>query len=84
MRDRTSSPAISKSVTAVLDHDHRSRLGPAEPPRPGDLRCARLAGMEILILVALYAIPLIIGWFVIYSAVLAALRRHDRERAAGR
>jgi len=31
-----------------------------------------------IVVIALYAIPLIIGWFVIYTAVLAALRRHDR------
>ena len=27
----------------------------------------------------LLTIPLIIGWLLIYTAVLAALRRHDRD-----
>ena len=35
--------------------------------------------MEWFVIVAIYAIPLIVGWFVIYSAVLAAMRRHDRD-----
>lgn len=29
--------------------------------------------------IVLYAIGLLITWFVIYRAVLAALRRHDRD-----
>jgi hypothetical protein len=29
--------------------------------------------------ILLHAIPLIIMWFVIYTAVLAALRRHSRD-----
>lgn len=31
------------------------------------------------LIIALYAIALMISWFVIYTAVLAALRRHDRD-----
>jgi hypothetical protein len=27
-------------------------------------------------------VPFVVGWWVIYSAVLAALRRHDRDQAA--
>jgi hypothetical protein len=27
----------------------------------------------------LFTIPLILTWFVIYTAVLTALRRHDRD-----
>lgn len=27
----------------------------------------------------LFVIPLILGWLVIYTAVLTALRRHDRD-----
>ena len=38
--------------------------------------------MELLpLILAVWIIPIAIGWYVIYSAVLAALRRHDRERA---
>ncbi len=37
--------------------------------------------MEFIVVSVLYvAIPLTVGWFVIYTAVLAALRRHDRDQ----
>jgi hypothetical protein len=35
--------------------------------------------MEIVLLPLLYILPLIVGWVVVYTAVLAALRRHDRD-----
>jgi hypothetical protein len=35
--------------------------------------------MEYLILPLLYLIPTLVIWAVIYTAVLAALRRHDRD-----
>ncbi len=35
--------------------------------------------MGLLVVITLYAIPLVISWFVIFTAVLAALRRHDRD-----
>jgi hypothetical protein len=35
--------------------------------------------MEIVLLPLFYILPLIVGWVVVYTAVLAALRRHDRD-----
>jgi hypothetical protein len=35
--------------------------------------------MDIGFLPLLYLLPLIVGWVVVYTAVLAALRRHDRD-----
>ncbi len=35
--------------------------------------------MEIVLLPLLYILPLIVGWVVVYTAVLAALRRLDRD-----
>jgi hypothetical protein len=35
--------------------------------------------MDIDVLPLLYLLPLIVGWVVVYTAVLAALRRHDRD-----
>jgi hypothetical protein len=35
--------------------------------------------MDIVFLPLLYLLPLIVGWVVVYTAVLAALRRHDRD-----
>jgi hypothetical protein len=35
--------------------------------------------MDYILLPLLYLVPLIVGWAVIYTAVLAALRRHDRD-----
>jgi hypothetical protein len=35
--------------------------------------------MDIVVLPLLYLLPPIVGWVVVYTAVLAALRRHDRE-----
>ena len=35
--------------------------------------------MDYILLPLLYLLPLIVGWVVIYTAVLAALRRHDRD-----
>jgi hypothetical protein len=35
--------------------------------------------MEYVLLPLLYILPLIVGWVVVYTAVLAALRRHDRD-----
>jgi hypothetical protein len=35
--------------------------------------------MDIVVLPLLYLLPLIVGWVVVYTAVLAALRRHDRD-----
>jgi hypothetical protein len=35
--------------------------------------------MEVLFLVAVWVVPLLVGWLVIYSAMLAALRRHARD-----
>jgi hypothetical protein len=35
--------------------------------------------MDIVLLPLLYLLPLIVGWVVVYTAVLAALRRHDRD-----
>lgn len=32
----------------------------------------------------LYVIPFVVAWAVIYSAVLAALRRHDEDIAQSR
>jgi hypothetical protein len=32
-----------------------------------------------IVVLLLYVIPLIVLWFVIYTAVLAALRRHERD-----
>jgi hypothetical protein len=33
--------------------------------------------MEIVYIPLLYVIPVLVTWFVIYTAVLSALRRHD-------
>jgi hypothetical protein len=33
-----------------------------------------------IVFAALYALPVIVAWYIIYSAVLAALRKHDRDR----
>jgi hypothetical protein len=35
--------------------------------------------MEVVLLPLLYIIPVLVTWVVIYTAVLAALRRHDRD-----
>jgi hypothetical protein len=35
--------------------------------------------MEVVLIPLLYILPLFVGWLVIYTAVLAALRRHDRD-----
>jgi hypothetical protein len=35
--------------------------------------------MDIVVLPLIYLLPLIVGWVVVYTAVLAALRRHDRD-----
>jgi hypothetical protein len=35
--------------------------------------------MEYVLFPLLYILPLIVGWVVVYTAVLAALRRHDRD-----
>jgi hypothetical protein len=35
--------------------------------------------MDIVLLPLLYLFPLIVGWVVVYTAVLAASRRHDRD-----
>jgi hypothetical protein len=43
----------------------------------------REVGMDIVVwplFLLLYLIPVAVLWLVIYSAVLAALRRHDRDR----
>jgi hypothetical protein len=52
-------------------------------------RCSELAisqevfDMEINLglLLLVYLLPLTVAWVVIYKAVLAALRRHDRDSA---
>jgi hypothetical protein len=36
--------------------------------------------MELLLLPLLYVLPAVIGWALIYTAVLATLRRHYRDR----
>ena len=35
--------------------------------------------MEYVWIPLLYLIPILLTWVVIYTAVLAALRRHDRD-----
>jgi hypothetical protein len=35
--------------------------------------------MEVVLIPLLYLIPVLVTWVVIYTAVLAALRRHDRD-----
>jgi hypothetical protein len=35
----------------------------------------------VLVTAVLWAIPVVAAWALVYSAVLAALRRHDRDRA---
>jgi hypothetical protein len=61
-------------------------LEPGSPQAPDGtalcfgLGCPIMSILTILAILALYAIPLILAWFVIYSAVLAAMRRHDRDR----
>jgi hypothetical protein len=35
--------------------------------------------MEIAYIPLLYVIPVLVTWVVIYTAVLSALRRHDRD-----
>jgi hypothetical protein len=35
--------------------------------------------MEIVSIPLLYVIPILVTWVVIYTAVLSALRRHDRD-----
>ena len=35
--------------------------------------------MEIVYIPLLYVIPILVTWVVIYTAVLSALRRHDRD-----
>jgi hypothetical protein len=35
--------------------------------------------MEVVLIPLLYLIPVLVTWVVIYTAVLSALRRHDRE-----
>jgi len=35
--------------------------------------------MEVVLLPLLYLIPVLVTWVVIYTAVLSALRRHDRD-----
>jgi hypothetical protein len=39
---------------------------------------------SLLVLLLLYTVPVLILWAVIYSAVLAALRRHNRDNALSR
>jgi hypothetical protein len=35
--------------------------------------------MEVVYIPLLYVIPVLVTWVVIYTAVLSALRRHDRD-----
>jgi hypothetical protein len=35
--------------------------------------------VEVVFIPLLYLIPVLVTWVVIYTAVLAALRRHDRD-----
>jgi hypothetical protein len=37
--------------------------------------------LMVLVTAVLWAIPVVAAWALVYSAVLAALRRHDRDRA---
>lgn len=39
---------------------------------------------EIFLFLLIYLVPIAIMWFVIKTAVIAALRQYDRERAGGR
>ena len=36
----------------------------------------------VALVVVLYVVPVFIAWAIIYTAVLAALRRHDRDPSA--
>ena len=60
---------------ACADAD-RMLVGPRSPWLKGD-------GMQnifgVLVIAAVWALPFLLAWAVIYSAVLAALRRHDRD-----
>jgi hypothetical protein len=40
--------------------------------------------MEVVVFAILWLLPIALGWLVIYTAVLAALRRHDRDKRVSR
>jgi hypothetical protein len=40
--------------------------------------------VEVVVFAILWLLPIAVAWLVIYSAVLAALRRHDRDKLVSR
>jgi hypothetical protein len=39
-----------------------------------------VGAVEVVVFAILWLLPIVVAWFVVYTAVLAALRRHDRGK----